>query len=154
MLELTGVRGYITYNTLPPADLLKSFGDFFDTIRETYNKTDVLSDNLICDEKKLVNILDKLSNCILAGSIGAETADGFTWIYVFDETGFFWKNISKPFPVIDQIVNLFENFLEEKGIDVSNSGKDEDDHNTLCDSDRTMLSSGIEEIFLRWNITA
>ena len=52
---------------------------------------------------------------------------------------------------LGQVIDVFEDFLEEKGIDVSNEEKEEsDDPAILYGSDYGFLESGIMDILKNW----
>lgn len=74
------------------------------------------------------------------------------------------KGKPKKKPVVDrrdlpellgQIIDIFEDFLEEKGIDIPNPEKDERETETaiIYGTDYGMLQSDIEETLISWGIT-
>lgn len=60
--------------------------------------------------------------------------------------------------LIGQFIDLFEDFLDEKGIVIPNEERDEDEEldaensANIYGSDYDTLSDGIEEILTRWGI--
>lgn len=60
--------------------------------------------------------------------------------------------------LIGQFIDLFEDFLDEKGIVIPNEERDEDEEldvensANIYGSDYDTLSDGIEEILTRWEI--
>lgn len=53
---------------------------------------------------------------------------------------------------IGQIIDVFEDFLEEKGIDIDNDEKDVDNAAIIYGSDYDYISEGIEDILQNWGI--
>lgn len=54
---------------------------------------------------------------------------------------------------LGQIIDVFEDFLEEKGINISNDEKDETDNPAiLYGSDYALLESEIMDILVNWDI--
>lgn len=60
--------------------------------------------------------------------------------------------------LIGQFIDLFEDFLDEKGVVIPNEERDEDEEldaensANIYGSDYDTLSDGIEEILTRWEI--
>ncbi len=171
------IDGDIAVTKEPEAEAKKLLADAFDYVDYSLFKNEwrvLISNSDKYHEDVVYEALNALNDIAISGELECAGEDGCLWRISYKDGKWTEENGTtvynkdealKAFPpvpdnerceFVGQIIDIFEDFLEEKGITISNPEKDEDDEENaaiIYGSDYGIIQDALELMMRNWKIT-